>query len=397
MLGVYHKRFGWMYNRRMNKFVLAILGLVGGLSLVATDSLPARVTPFFPGIPAPVWSGEGVALGGSLNAIAIDGFEQPHVVLVDAENDRLFYARRRSGGWEVEDIAPFPVVAPPADLAVDLSLNPNDDTPYVAYVNAAEDKLYLGHLPADEWQWEPLGAGGRLLSVRIDASGNIHIVLLSGQTIRYLLRQNGVWNEEAIGEPDAYVWNLFLALDQDGRPQVAGTGANGSFHAVREGLNDWRVEPLAVANIEGFTLFLGSDPYFLLTEAEPLGGRPPFSRVTLYLADHLNSEWHKRPLWTDDDWYVESDLAASDTLPEDDDALHIVFYDAQGRPHYVIAPPQGPLRGERPFEFGMGEISLALDSTGRPYVTHHDGAQLIVSTRKTIRFEQAVYLPVGLR
>ena len=51
MLGVYHKRFGWMYNRRMNKFVLAILGLVGGLSLVATDSLPARVTPFFPEFP----------------------------------------------------------------------------------------------------------------------------------------------------------------------------------------------------------------------------------------------------------------------------------------------------------------------------------------------------------
>ncbi|MBP6786097.1 MAG: hypothetical protein KA170_00810 [Candidatus Promineofilum sp.] len=380
----------------MNKFVLAILGLVGGLSLVATDSLPAPLPLTTSAIPVPVWSDDTVAPGGGLNAIAIGDFEQPHVVLVDTASQRLLYGGREDTGWHIEDIAPFPVVAPPAELAVDLTFHYAEGAPYVAYVDAAENKLYLAHPVAGVWQREELGAGGRLLSVRIDLYEYIHIVLVSGQTIRYLLGHNGVWLEESIGEPNNYVWGLFLDVDHSGRPHVAGTGANGSFYATREGAGEWSVQSLEVANIEAFALFRGSDPYLLLTEAEPLWGRPPFSRVTLYLASYRDGEWHKQALWTDDDWYVESDLAASDTIPGDEDALHIVYYDAQGRPHYVIAPPGEPLHRERPFPFGTGEISLALDSTGRPYVAHYDGAQLIVSTRQIKLYDQTVYLPLGL-
>ena len=143
------------------------------------------------------------------------------------------------------------------------------------------------------------------------------LVLLSGQTIRYLLRQNGVWNEgEAIGVSMPHVWNLSVcALDQDGGRQVAGNvGANGSFHAVPGKASRLAGRASGGRQYRGFTpvsrlrslfsadqLSAGGWPPFCARDAV-FGRRPPTANGTSGPCGRMTTG-------------TSRDEAASDTLP----------------------------------------------------------------------------------
>lgn len=380
-----------LYTEGMNRFVCVLMGVLGVLILspaVASSFALSTPSP----IPVPVWLHDPVATGGYLNDVERDGANNPHVLFVDASVDMLRYARRVGGVWAVTDLRPFPDDAPPADLAFDLALNPIDDTPIVAYVDASQNALYFGSQVGATWKWEQLGPGGRLLSLRVSNDGVVHLSLVSGQVVTYYTLTGENWITEPIGEPDAYVWNLFLDLDTAGRPHVAGTGANGSFHASRVGPDDWSVAPLSLKNIEGLAIGPDDQPSYLITEAEQVGGHPPFSHVTLSVARQSAGDWVITPLWEGYDWYVECDTAV-----DPNGLLHVTFYDTDARPHYVVVDaPAGPFH-EVPFAVGEGALRLALDSNGWPLLSHYDGVNLILSHREIRYYAEYAFLPIAQR
>lgn len=72
-----------------------------------------------------------------------------------------------------------------------------------------------------------------------------------------------------------------MDLDSAGFPHVAWSGSGGSFYAQRLGPHAWDLAALPaheLANIAGLVLDPNDQPHFLVTEAVPLYGRPPFAR-----------------------------------------------------------------------------------------------------------------------
>lgn len=377
------------YTVIMKKFVLAFLGLLGGLSLIAARSLPAETASFPVSIPVPVWSHDLIGPGGYLNDVEIDTAGDPHVLYVDASAAELRYARLVSGSWLIADLGPFPVDLPLSDLSVDLALDPTNDEPVVAYVDTERDNLYVGRLHGGMWWFDRVADGGRLVTLRLDASGGAHVAYVSGRDVYYYWRTNGAWHHETIGPPQDYVWNLFLALDSAGFPHVAGTGSGGSFYAQRLGSETWDMAVLPVndlANIEGLALDREEQPHFLVTESEIMYGRPPFSRVTLSLVERAGGLWRFTPLWRDYDWYTEPRLVAGG-----DGDLHILYYDAQARPHYLVAQPGSFLVSERPFAEGIGQMSLSFGAADQPSITHFDGHSLYLTSRSTVMHDHAIF------
>lgn len=377
----------------MNKFVLAFLAFLGGLSLLGNAST-LFLSPDSQPVPFPIWVHEPISSGGDLADLELDSDNNPHILFLNPTTEMLRYAYLIGGAWMFEDLAPFPIAAPPADLAFDLAINPPDGTPRVAYVDAEDERLYFGRPDSGGWKWESLDAHGRLLSMRIDPAGAVHLVIVDGQQIIYLSQSGETWVSETIGQPDPFKWNLFMDLDAAGEPHVAGTGANGSFHAKHTPESGWVVEPLALANVEGFALGPDGTPHYLITEAEELWGRPPFSRVTLSLTyPSLDpSVWDVYPLWTADDWYVDADMAIAG-----DGTVHVVFRDINGRPQYLALKSLVGLTHEHPASGGTGHISLKLDSDGKPRLAQHDGNDLLYSRREVIYLTEFIYLPVELR
>lgn len=371
----------------MNWFVRVMLGLVSGLLLgYAAVSAASISTP--PPIAVPVWTHDPIAPDGTQSDIELDAAGNPHVLFIDATTHTLRYARREAGVWVVDDLRPFPNGTPPADLAYDLALNPLDDMPIVAYVDTEEDALYVGSPEDGEWQWAEIGAGGRLLSLRVDAGGGAHLALVAGRVVAYYFKGVGNWVAEQVGDEDDYVWNLSLELDAAGRPHLAGTGANGSFHAYRAGSDDWEVTPLSLKNVEGLVLEPGGEPLYLISEAVAVGGRPPFSLVTLALARREASEWAIAPLWQDYDWYINSDV--------DIDAagtIHLIFYDVAARPHYMIVKELSIVGHESPFQMGTGVMGLALDTDANPCLSRSDGANLFLTCREIRFFDEYAFAP----
>lgn len=376
----------------MNEFVTVILWLLGGLSLGGAAAAHARLLPLPTPVPVPIWTHEVVAPHGGLNEIALDNDDEPHILYVDEGNGMLRYARREAGLWSAVDLTLFPVAVPTAEMAFDLALNPVDGAAYVAYSDSVKNEVFFGRQVGSIWQWQSLGQGGRLLSLRVAGDGTVHIVFVNGDTILYMTRDGTGWTSEPIGEPDPYVWNLFLDLDKAGQPHVAGTGANGSFYARRVGPDDWLVDMLDLANIAGMALDPAGEPRFLLTESEELWGRPPFARITLSLVRPSNGSWEKATLWIDDDWYVDADLTVGA-----DGTAHVTFYDMQSRPHYVRIDDAFSLAREHPFERGLSNISLALDAAGDPRLAYHDGDHLQYARRDVVWHDAFIFVPIGLR
>ena len=378
----------------MNKFVCAFLGLLGGLSLCAADSRAAAPVNPTLSIPVPVWSQELIGSGGLLNDIAVDSAGNPHVLYVDAPAEELRYARQAGGAWGVNPLGPFPVDAPPPDLVLDLAIDPTNDEPVVAYGNVERNSLYVGRPNEGLW-WERLDDIGQLLSLRIDPAGDAHLVYVSGSHIAYTYQVGGVWRRETIGEPFDALWSLFMDLDSAGFPHVAWSGSGGSFYAQRLGPHAWDLAALPaheLANIAGLVLDPNDQPHFLVTEAVPLYGRPPFARVTLFLVEHTGGSWEFVPLWRADDWGVAARMAAGAG-----GAIHGGYYDAEARPHYDIARPDGPPAHDRPFDRGQGRMSLVLGADGRPFISHFDGQTFILSRQGITFHDEAVYGLVVLK
>ena len=84
-----------VYTAFMIKFVVAFLGLLGGLSLASVGSYLAPVSPHSEPFPVSIWTHEIVTSGGLLNDIELDAFDNPHVVFVETARDMLRYGHRQ--------------------------------------------------------------------------------------------------------------------------------------------------------------------------------------------------------------------------------------------------------------------------------------------------------------
>lgn len=384
-----------IYTVAMNKFVFAFLGLLGGLSLCVADSRAAAPVNPVLSIPVPIWSEESIGPGGTLNDVAVDSAGNPHVLYVDMAAEELRYARRVDGAWVVTPLGPFPVGSPPPDMVLDLAIDPTNDEPVVAYSNIERNSLYVGRPNEGVWWFERLDDIGQLLSLRVDPAGDAHLVYVRGSRIAYTYQVGGVWHRETIGEPVDAMWNLSMDLDSAGFPHVAWSGSSGSFHAQRLGPNAWDITTLPASELRQ-VISLAVDPadrpHFLVMKVELGHGWPPYSRITLLLAEHTGGSWEFTPLWQAYDWGVDARLVAGA-----DGSLHVAYYDSDARPHYDVVDPDGRLSHDQPFDRGQGQMRLAPGTDGRPFISHFDGHTLFLSRQGIALHDRLIFGPAALR
>ena len=386
----------------MNKFVAAILWLLGGLTLgaAAVADAPAapKATTQEP-IPIPVWTIEDVASSGYDNALAVDAGDRAHLLYVDPVSGVLRYAARQHDGWHYEDVADESADRPL--LAFDLAIRP--DGP-VCLVYATElsipsqpfdTKLVYGCRGPDGWQLATIDDGGRVVSLLFDALGRAHIALIQDDIhVVYLTWVDDHWQKDAVYTDSAYLNTIFLMLDSAGRPSLVFRGADGQFHARLAESGSWVSTPLFRQPIYSAALDASDALWLGVNDGEAAWGHPPFFLARLKLvrpSDSGPADWET----IDEayDWQIGVDMAFDDGTPvmaylDPDGALQVAWWGEDGK--------QSDAPDAQDFTQGFSEVSLALHD-GQPRIAFAEDNQLKLATRQLVWLDNWLYAPVIAR
>ncbi|HOU41175.1 MAG TPA: hypothetical protein PK829_07905 [Promineifilum sp.] len=378
----------------MNKFVAALLRLLGGLIGVGVVVLPLAAAPRATQepIPYPVWTIEDVALSGYDNALAVDSAGRPHLLYVAPANGALRYAVRQSDGWHYEDVADESADLPL--LAYDLAIRPDGA---VCLVYATElsipsqpfdTKLVYGCRGAHGWELSTIDDGGRAPRLRFDDAGQPHIALIQDNIyVVYLTWADGRWQKDTVYTDSAYLNVVFLLLDSAGHPSVVFRGADGQFHAQRSESGSWASTPLTRLSIYTAALDANDALWLAVNDGESLPGHDPFFLARLKLvrpADSGPDDWEL--LDEGYDWQIAADMAFSDGIPylayiDPDGAAQVVWWDESGK--------HGDMAGAQ----GFSELSLAMHD-GQPRLAFADDNQLKLASRDIILLDKVLFAPV---
>ena len=382
----------------MNKFVLALLWLLGGLLAGVVLALPLdarpQASPQEP-IPYPIWSIEEVATGGYLNALALDSLDRPHLLYQDTQTWAVHYATREGygdspGTWQLEDIITTPGDA--ASYSYDIAIRPYD-TPCLVYaivpsVLPLDTKLVYGCRGPEGWQLDVIDDGGNGARLVFDPAGRPHIALTRGESLVYLTWQDGHWRGDTVATFTNNINLTSLGITGNGRPHVVYSGSDGTFAAVLETNGVWTKTPILTAGITATRLGPGDNVWGVVVYTHDPGGHAPLYSSELSLARPDGAGGHSLEL-------VETGLGTLyyyRDLVMVGDTPHLTFNGIEGQVSYHWWTDEGRQRHDLPVS-ADGEISLALGSDGQPRIAFASGGQLKLATRRMILFDEAVYLP----
>jgi hypothetical protein len=382
----------------MNKLILALLFL-SGLAVArasfppSTDAEPesAAQEP----IPYPLWSIEAVATSGYAHALALDSANRPHLLYHDVANGMLRHALRFNNGWAFDKVAEVTVLHP--DLTFDLVIAPDGD-PCIVYATAApvisypaDTTLVYGCREGNTWQLTPIDDGGREVTLEMGSDGQPHIALIQEQEAVYFTLEEGAWVREVVGEDNAYMDNVWLALDDLEQPRLIYSGSEGAFEAVRQTLQLWTIIAFPMGGLHTRVLDDADRSWLLLTESEPQSGHPPFSFSRLILAapDGAGS-WTMDTLDEDYDWQIAADLAVSGS-----DTAHVAFRDVSGGLHYQWWSAFDGWQMHSPNAYADGDIHLALGEDGQPRLSFGNDGQIFLARRRIVMLDHSLYMPIA--
>lgn len=380
----------------MNKFVTAILWLLGGLMAAVAPPTAAtpRTTTQEP-IPTPVWTVEDVATSGYANALAVDSFGRPHLLYDDPVSGALRYAVREHDGWHFEDVANESIHMPYLDYDLQIGL---DGAPCLVYATEKpvagqpfDTRLVYGCRGQNGWELTAIEDGGRGPSLAFDDS-EPHIALVQGRDAVYLTREGNQWRKEIAGSDDDYMNQVFLMLSGTGWPTLIYRGAAGQYRADRDWDHTWSQTRLADPTIYAlYRTDYDDSPWLAVNDGEAAWGHPPFFLARLKLVgpeDTGTADWET--IAEAYDWQIAVDLAAD---PFSGDTV-MAFIDPVGALQYLWWDEDGR-HTHSPRARGDSEVSLALMSNDDlQFIAFADANQLKLATRRIVAFDNWQYAPV---
>ena len=372
--------------------LLFVLLVVAGASAAGNSGHDAATLP---PVPLPVWQSEtAVALDGTADiphALVLDAADKPYLLYYQSLTAELRWAARDGEAWVTSRVADD--VRPDLELA--LAMGP-DGVAQIATIDDDDDKLIVGALTAGGWASATLSTGNHNLALTVGPDNRPHLIVIQNDRLIYWTRQGDIWQSEPASPDGASVRSASLALDSQGRPKVIYyvSGIDGLTVAVRQSAGNWMTESLPYRGRTAMAL--GPDDavnlLFIGQRYEP--GKPPWTFVSLWLAEQQGSDWQDTMLYENlfNGEYPDGRL----------------LFDADGRRHIVIREPGGYLRYQRWDADGQesgegitrspgytgGTFALAVGSDGQPRVSQQHDGDLLLYRREILWLDQHALLPV---
>jgi hypothetical protein len=337
----------------------------------------------------PVWRSE-IAVPGVVaepHALALDPANNPYLLYYDPAAEQLRWAAGAGEAWVTSLVADD--VLPDLELA--LAIGP-DGVAQIAYIDDDDDKLIAGALEAGGWAWQTLSTANRNLALRVGQDNRPHLITIESDRLIYRSREGDVWRSEPASPDGVAVRSASLALDSQGRPTVVyfAPPIVGLTVAVRQSAGQWTTTALPYRGM--MTMALGPNDavntLYVSERYEP--GKPPWTFVSLWLAEQQGSDWQDTMLY--------EDLM----MAENPDGR--LLFDAAGRRHTIIRYPGGYLDYRRQETDGQGTTEgiagsggafyLAVGSDGQPRLSRRRDDGLWFYRREILWLDKHMLLPV---
>jgi len=332
----------------MNKFVAALLWLLGGLiaagSLAYGSAARPGAMPHEP-IPVPIWTIETIASGGYVHALALDSLDRPHLLTQSTIDGRLRYATRDAedlppGEWRYDDITDFDFNW--FFLTFDLAIGP-DDTPCLVYATRSsgdfqplDSTLQYGCRGPDGWVLSGVDDGGAYPQLALGADGRPHIALMQGSSLVYMTFEDELWRREILATDSSRLSLAQLMVDGAGQGRVLYTSSQGRFLATRTAYGVWTTTAYPTTAAQDLELDATDRLWLARSEATDVGGHPPIYYGKLFLGwPQLDGGHTMEQIDEGYDAFYFVDL----TLVGD--APHLAYRGVDGAVNYVWWTPEG--------------------------------------------------------
>jgi hypothetical protein len=325
------------------------------------------------------------------HALALDTTDNPTLLYYQPSTAELRWAAKEGEAWVTSLVADD--VRPDLELA--LAIGP-DGVAQIAFLDDQEERLIAGSLGANGWVLEPLSTGNRNLALVVGSDNRPHLIVIQNERLIYWTKLGGVWQSEPASPDGASVRSASLALDSQGRPKVIYyvSDVSGLTVAVRQSAGNWTTEAMPYRGRTAMALGPDDAVNLLFIDERYEPGKPPWTFVSLWLAEQQGSVWQDTMLY--------EDLF----MGEYPDGR--LLFDADGRRHIVTREPGGYLRYHRREADGQGSgegitrsggyaggaFALVVGSDGQPRVSRQHDGDLLLYRREILWLDQHVLLPV---
>ena len=296
-----------------------------------------------------------------VRSVALDSDDHPHVAY---GGDFLYYASFDGAEWEIQTVDDsWEEVGSHASLVLD-----RYDRPHISYYNGTNGDLRYAHYDGEAWLIETvddLGDVGKGSSVAVDQIGRPHISYTDAANahLKYAWWDGSLWQVLAVDCGGSVREHTSLALDRVGRPHISYADSEGGRlkHAWYDG-GAWQSEMVDDGGVSHSSLSLDVED------------RPHVSYVSgseLRYAHHDGAAWQTETVDRDQwGWMGEPSLV----LGEGGEP-HISYtytYKVLQALRYAYRDDEGWQK--QTVQQGVClDPSLALDSSDRPYISHHSG------------------------
>jgi hypothetical protein len=291
--------------------------------------------------------------------LQLDMTDSPHIVFCHA--DGLSYARFAPLGWKTKLLANLPGMATSVSFVIDTSGHL-----HVSYSDVDCENLRYACKRDTVWYFEivdTLGCIGDHAAIAVDLSGNPHIAyhnVLCG-FLKYASRDDSSWHVDVVDRSESVGWYPSIAIDLKGIPHIAyhDYEQRDLKYARRHG-GQWHIEIVDSVGVVGEYASIAVD-----TLGRPHISYNDGSNDCLKYVFKQNGVWHSETVGL---------LGEHSSLCLDGGGYpHISSSGAEIR--YAWRDAEGWHRESLAHDTweGGNSTSLALDSTGRPFITFFDG------------------------
>ena len=328
---------------------------------------------------------------GQRHVLALDADDNPTLLYYQPSTAQLRWAVRNGGEWITSLVAGDVV----PDLEMTLAIGP-DGVAQIAYIDDDDDKLIVGSLGAGGWALQTLSTANRNLALVVGQDNRLHLIVIQSDRLIYWTKQGGIWQREQASPVGVAIRSAFLALNSQGRPTVVYFAPiiDGLTVAVRQSLGNWTTTLRPYRMLTAMALGPDDAVYLLFMGERYEPGKPPWTFISLWLAEQQGSDWQDTQLYENlfNGEYPDGRL----------------LFDADGRRHIVIRDPDGYLRYQRQEadgqgsgegivgssrDFAIGAFALAVGSDGQPRVSQQVGGDLVLHRREIRWLDQHALLP----